>query len=266
MINFFKRVLSLLPWIASSAIADSQQINSDNLEDSFWQEVYDERTKYYEDNIGEFPNDILKMANMIGVWPGGGLYVLPAKKIDEKLWAYSTFGLSNPDMPATTMMTNVETEHNEYGHVSEVSGKIQNKEVVDTGKGLAGYGYEMLVVTNENVEWPLWVLQWAVNAEITNDVGFLERVEKYKGLTVGDIPVSDDGDSVNIFIEKAKAPLPVGTQLKNGSMTLLVATVIHDEELAWSMNNSREELFEKLLQSNNKQISIKNRNSIISNK
>ncbi len=42
--------------------------------------------------------------------------------------------------------------------------------------GRAGYGYEMVMLTRENAAWPLYYLQWAVNAEIGNDAGLLERV------------------------------------------------------------------------------------------
>jgi len=39
------------------------------------------------------------MQNMTGVWPGGGLFVVAAPKIGKHLTVYTTFGLTNSDMP-----------------------------------------------------------------------------------------------------------------------------------------------------------------------
>jgi hypothetical protein len=53
---------------------------------------------------------------------------------------------------------------------------LQRKEPQPMPAGRAGYGYEMVMLTRENAAWPLYYLQWAVNAEIGNDAGLLERV------------------------------------------------------------------------------------------
>lgn len=254
-----KKLLKLLPLIGG--IMSSNSVHADEATD-FWQTVYDARSEYYESHIGKLPNEILKMANMTGVWIGGGLYVIPAKKLGDDLWVYTTFGLSNSDMPATTQMENFEAKENEYGNITEASGKLKAKTAQQVANGLAGYGYELIIIAKENAEWPLWVLQWAVNAEIGNDVGLLNRVEKYHGLTIEDIQVGDN-ESVNILIEKAQSPMPQGTVLPNGHMTLLIATVITDDEMQWSMKNGRDALLDKLLKTDTGQVSIKNRKSVI---
>ena len=94
-------------------------------------------------------------------------------------------------------------------------------------------------------QWPLNVLQWAVNAEITNDVGLIGRVDQHDGLTVGEIDVGK-GQRVNILITRAQPPLPGGTRLPSGRMDVLVATTITDEEVAWSKRHGRPALLAKL--------------------
>ncbi len=251
----------MLPWVTASAASAS--IAAAQLdEDKLWQQVYDARTAYYENSIGTFPNDILKMGNMTGVWPGGGLFVLEADKVGKGLWAYTTFGITNPDMPANTKMTDYKTETDSQGRVSNYSGTLQSKEQSSSAEGTAGYGYEMLLIAKENTEWPLWFIQWSVNAEILNDAGILDRVEKYQGLTVQDIQVGEN-ESVNVLITKAQSPLPAGVNLPNGKMSLLVATVITDEEMEWSIENGREALLTKLIESGVGQISDRNRKSVL---
>jgi hypothetical protein len=70
---------------------------TDETEERLWLEVYDARQRYFESVLGPLPGDILKMLNMTGVWPRGGLYIIPASKIGGDVWVYTTFGLSNHD-------------------------------------------------------------------------------------------------------------------------------------------------------------------------
>lgn len=254
-----KKLFGILPFAAAAgATVQANEID----EDAFWQKVYDVRTSYFEENIGAFPQDILKMGNMTGVWPGGGLFVMPGDKLGKGLWVYTTFGLSNPDMPASTMMDDYKIETDEHGRASKYSGTLKGKEPAKMSDGSAGYGYEILLIARENAEWPLWFIQWSVNAEILNDAGILERVEKYNGLTVQEIQVGDN-ESVNVLIAKAQKPLPAGTVLPNGRMALLVATVITEAEMKWSMENGREELLKKLIAAGVGQISDRHRDSVV---
>ncbi|GIU52339.1 hypothetical protein TUM4438_44800 [Shewanella sairae] len=122
--------------------------------------------------------------------------------------------------------------------------------------------HEMLLIAKENSEWPLWFMQWSANAEILNDAGILDRVEKYQGLTVQDIQIGES-ESVNVLIAKARHPLPTGVNLPNGTMVLLIATVITDDEMEWSIENGREALLAKLIGAGVGQISDRNRKSVL---
>lgn len=228
--------------------------------DALWTSVYSAREAYYRQQFGELPSDILKIGHLFGVWPGGGLFVILATVIGQNVWAYTTFGLSNPDMPPSVTATDVEVERDDQGRTTRSSARLKAKERVPVLGGLAGYGYEIAVLARENAEWPLWFLQWAVNAEILNDAGLLQRVEKNNGLTVEEIKVGE-GESVNVLIAKAMPPLPVGTTLPNGKMDIVIATTITDEEMRWSMVNGRSALLERLRTTGVGQFSVRDRAS-----
>jgi hypothetical protein len=233
--------------------------------DARWQAAYTARESWYQREFGRFPSDILKMRNLFGVWPGGGLYALPADHVAPGLWLYTTFGLSNPDMPARVVPTAVAEAHDAAGRVVQATGTLQAKApgtVVEPPPGAAGYGYEFALVARDSVQWPLWVLQWAANAELLHDAGLLARVEKHDGLTVQDIEI-DDGRRVNLLIAKARAPLPPGATLPNGRMDLVVATVITAEEMHWSMEHGRGPLLDRLVAGGVGQVSELGRASVI---
>lgn len=42
-------------------------------EDPVWRANYDAREKLYVSHFGPFPEDVQKLRNLIGVWPGGCL-------------------------------------------------------------------------------------------------------------------------------------------------------------------------------------------------
>lgn len=229
-----------------------------------WQQVYDARTAFYEQYIGALPADIMKSPSLFVVWPAGGFYVIPADKIAKGLWAYTSFGLSNADMPANMTATNVQLEYDDQGRVTSSSSTLENKNQQMTAPDTAGYGYEVLLITKENEEWPLWFLQWFANAELSNDAGILNRVEEYNGLTVEAIQVGENSeDQINVLITKAQQPLPTGIQLPNGKMEFLVAIVITDEEMQWSMEHGRDALLQKLMRSGIGQVSDRHRASVV---
>ncbi|WP_067522904.1 suppressor of fused domain protein [Endozoicomonas ascidiicola] len=260
MKNKIKKLLQIIPWAVTSM---STNANAEDIsEEQFWQNVYEARESFYESSFGMLPDDILKMGNMNVVWPGGGLYVIPANKLGEDIWVYTTFGLSNSDMPASATMTDYEITTDDQGRPSRYSGKLKAKERAIKVNGDAGYGYEIMVLAKENSDWPLWFIQWAVNAEITHDAGILNRVETYNGLTVQEIQVGES-ENVNVLITKSQNPLPTGTLLPNGEMAILIASVITDEEMQWSIENGRDKLLEKLISSGFGQISERNRKSVV---
>lgn len=230
-------------------------------DEKLWQENYDARHKYFERTVGTLPNDILKMLNMTGVWPGGGLYVIPATKIGPDIAIYTTFGFTNPDMPTSVRMVDFKLDSNGKG-TNHADGRLEKKQAAPKRSGAAGYGYELIVVAPAGKNWPLNLLQWAVNAELTNDAGILERVEKYDGLTVEQVYVGTS-EPINILISKAQLPMPTGTQLPAGKMEVLVATVITPDEMKWSMKNGRSALTQKLQQAGVGQISKLGRDSVV---
>jgi hypothetical protein len=128
---------------------------------------------------------------------------------------------------------------------------------------VAGYGYEILILTRGPAEWPLGVLQWAAQTELLNDIGILDRVEKYNGLTIEQIRVGGENEFVNVLFAKARPPLPTGTTLPNGTMTLIVATVITEDEMQWSMTNGRDALLGRLYAADVGQVSVRERASTL---
>lgn len=226
-----------------------------------WQATYAARQAYFEARVGPLPEDILKLGDLFGVWPGGGLFVIPADRIAPGAWAYTTFGLSNPDMPTTVAAKNASSTRDELGRVVQNTAQLVAKPRAEVPPGVAGYGYEAMVLANENAEWPLWIAQWLAKAELVGDAGMIERMDKYKGLTVEQVQVGER-EWVNLLIARAAAPLPNGAALPNGSMELLIATTITDAEMAWSKVHGRDALLAKLIEGGVGQFSIPGRASV----
>jgi hypothetical protein len=234
---------------------------ADTAQEKLWLKTYDARQKYFEHTVGPLPSDILKMLNMSGIWPGGGLYAIPAKRLGPGLAVYTTFGLTNTDMPTTVRMVDFKLD-SDGKRATRAEGTLEKKQPVAKRHGAAGYGYEFIVVAAADQDWPLNLLQWAVNAELINDVGLLDRVEKYDGLTVEQLHVGAP-EPINILISKALSPLPTGIQLPAGKMEVLVATVITPDEMHWSMKNGRGALLQKLREAGVGQVSELGRESVV---
>lgn len=229
-------------------------------QETLWQTVYQERANFIESHFGQLPKNILRIKHLTGIWPGGGVFKLAAPKLGKGWWLYTTFGLSNPDMPTTVTASHVTREH-EQGNPESHRATLSQKENVPSYANRPGYGYEIMVITDEPTDWPLAFLQWAVEAEILHDIDISGRVEKYGGLTTEDIAVGN-GAYINVLISKALSPMPSAMPLANGEAKLLVATVITDDEMVWSMGNSREALLEQLEKSGLGQLSRLNRASL----
>lgn len=233
---------------------------SNSSDNTLWQTVYSQRTKFFEAHIGALPNEILKLSHLTGVWPGGGLYQIEAKRLGHRVWVHTTFGLSNVDLPTTTTVKSVSTKSGD-GTVTSTELTLVRKENVPSYPNRPGYGYELAIATEKPESWPLYILQWAVNAEILDDADLLGRVSQYAGLTIEDLAIGE-GDFVNVLIAKAKSPLPESIELSNGKAEILIATTITDDEMKWSMTNGRQELLDALIQSGNGQLSDLGRSSI----
>jgi hypothetical protein len=259
MAGIWKKLTSIFG--RSSDAAPDARDGEESADEAFWNEVYRARQAFFESRFGPLPDDILKLGHLFGVWPGGGLFVVPARRLSANLWIHTTFGLSNADMPTGVTASDVEVERDEKGRVGKTSTTLRSKTPAQTSDGAAGYGYEIMVVTRDKCEWPLWFLQWAVNAELLHDAGILDRVEQYDGLTIEEIRVGED-EEVNVLIAKAVDPLPSGTTLPNGKLQLLIATTITAEEMNWSMENGRGALLEKLKHEGIGQVSVRDRPSV----
>jgi len=247
-----------------TAQVDAQQgASTVSAEDVHWQRVYDARAGLYEQHFGALPADILKIMDLSVVWPGGGLYVIPTK-LTGPAYLYATFGLSNPDMPATLEWADAKftSDEAEGAKSAGFEGSVRLKANPRPHTDRPGYGYELVLLARENVEWPLWLLQWAARAEVLKDADLLGSVEKYHGITVEQVTIGE-GRAVNLLISKAQAPFPGELALPNGALTLLVATVITDEEMAWSMINGRTALLASLQQAGVGQMSVLDRVSVV---
>ena len=199
---------------------------------------------------------------MTGVWPGGGLFEIPAKRLGPGLSVYTTFGFTNADMPTGARLEDVAIESTDGKRASSAQGTLTRRDRTARGDGEAGYGYEMLVIAPAGEQWPMSFLDWTTHAELNNDAGFPAMVEKYDGITIEQVELSG-GDSIDVLIAKARPPLPAGTKLPAGRMELLVATIITRQELRWAVKNSTAELLDKLVAAGIGQVSRRDRESVV---
>ncbi len=259
--SFFKRLFGRDAASGDAAVAPTAT-DPEAAAESHWQQVYAARKHTFTAAFGEFPQDILKMGDLLGIWPGGGLYVIPAPPLGTGAVIYTSFGLTNPDMPATLTVTDLRTESS-AGQMTRTEGTMQRRENPRAATQWPGYGYEIIVAARENAEWPLWLLQWAVKAEMLKDADLRGLVEKYDGLTVVRIQVGEQA-FVNLLIAKAQAPFLTGFDLPNGRAELLVATVITDDEMHWSKEHGRIALLAALHAAGIGQFSVLDRQSVVS--
>jgi len=222
-------------------------------DDALWQQVYDARNAEISKYIGPAPADITKMIDMTGVWPGGGLLIVPAERLGPGLTAYMSFGLTNPDMPTQVSIAG------RNGNTIQ----LKRRPTPRPSTGRPGYGYELVIVAREQAQWPLYLLQWAVKAEMLNDADILRLVEANNGLTVEEIGIGPS-QSVHILISKAQSPLPASLELPTGSVDVLAITVITEDEMRWGMENGRAALLDKLMKSDIGQTSVLDRKSVVS--
>lgn len=214
--------------------------------DDLFDRVYDAREEFFEDHFGIMPADVLKLNNMMGVWPGGCVVQIDAEELPDSPCVTATFGLTNPDMPATVRSEDVVHEERTEGDkiLRSTSMKLVARDRVEVPAGLAGYGYEMLVLTPETYEWPTLFLSWFVTNEINHDAGFLRRVLQEQALVIK-CPLRDY-PRLKLVLTKAVAPMPDSFMLPNGMAHLLVATSITEAEYAFAIKQGAPALVEKL--------------------
>jgi len=216
-----------------------------------WRATDEMRGLFYATTIGPLPKTIKQMPSMASTWPRGGFYVIPAKRLRDGLVAYTTFGLSNPDMPASARIAE-----------AKESGSLKPDALANPhAPHAAGYGYELLVLAAEDQPWALNVLQWVVNSEVGKDLGLLARVDQDDGLVVH-VDVGTD-HPIALLVARSRPPLPSGGRLVGVEFALLVATVVTDDEAAWAQTYGRRALLDRLAVAGVGQTSALGRPSVV---
>lgn len=217
-----------------------------------WDQVYTAREAVYVEYFGTIDGDVQKLMNLTGVWPGGCLVQIDAAR--HQLWVSSSFGLTNPDMPARARTEQVAIEEDSQGRATKYSIRLVGRPPRAVPAGWAGYGYEILLLTSEKEHWPVGFLNWAVQAEILNDMDLRRRVNKYGAMTVEDVSIGE-GSSGDFLIAPIEQFAPTSVALPNGSMELLVATLITRPQMQYGMEKGGLALLAELNRTGHGQIS-----------
>lgn len=240
--------------------SDFDPSDSDPAAEAAWNAVYAAREAFYAEHFGRIEGDVYKMMNLMGIWPGGCLVQVAGGP--SGIVTSSTFGLTNPDMPATCRVEDYEVELDEEGRPAKYGGRLVRREPRPVPEGTPGYGYELLIFTRAADRWPLAVLDRLVSAEILRDLDLLGRVEKYDGMTIEDLALDADRRS-DFFIAPLRTLAPSTISLPNGAAKLLVGTTITREEMNFSFDAGRAALLERLLSSPTGQVSVLDRDSVV---
>jgi hypothetical protein len=214
--------------------------------------VYAAREALYSQHFGAIDGDVQKLMNLTGVWPGGCLVQIHAAR--HQLWVSSSFGLTNPDMPARTRTEQYAVEQDSQGRATRYSMRLVGRPPRAVPADWAGYGYEILLLTREKGYWPLGFLNWAVQAEILNDMDLRRRIHKYGAMTVEDVSIGE-GKSGDFLIAPIQQFAPASIALPNGSMELLVATLITRPQMQYGIEKGGPALLAELDQTGHGQIS-----------
>jgi hypothetical protein len=235
---------------------------SKDADESLWQAVYSAREAFYVEHFGPMPAHIMKLMNLSGVWPGGGLFAIESTKMNG-LGITTSFGLSNPDMPTPVMAENMTQERGDGGNMTYSSTIVPRTPRFAPPED-AGYGYELMIVTPRPEAWAMLPVSWFVQTEILRDVDLLDRVREIGGLTVEEIRVGQEPNDMGDFlVAPAAAPFPTHAELPNGKMTLLIATLITRDEMKFALKNGQPALLDRLAKSGVGQISTKGRKSVV---
>lgn len=256
-------------------------------EDALWLRSYQQRARWFVAHIGPLPDDVVKLRNMVGVWRGGGIVAMPAVQLqpflEQEVWAYSTLGLSDADMPAQYVQESPlqSVENKEASEKSATRAvfnlELQAKVRAKVPLNMAGYGYEVLFLLprkgmsildseggeNKNIDtdvestkpqvsppldtWPVWVLQWMITAEVYKDAGILKRVMAANGLIVEGLRLGQD-DVVHVLLVQPPVNALPAMQLASGTVQMLLAVVINDDELRWAKQYGHQALWQQLSQ------------------
>ncbi len=233
-------------------------------DEEFVNAVYYEREQFYETTFGALPKEIMTLRNLTGVWPGGCLMEIEATELDESnLWVTISSGLTNPDMPTsvTAGEAKFEQEQEPDGTIVETTTlNLAAREPAHVPPWLAGYGYEVCVLTRGQQKWALSFLNWCVPAEILHDIEILDAVKRYGGASTN---VDLDGVERFFLFTHALEPISPKIHLPNGMAHILVAIAITEKELEFAREKGYRALREKLIEAEVGMISDFNRNSVV---
>lgn len=179
--------------------------------------VIEARAEFYERQFGPLPGEVQKLLNLTNIW-NGGICQMAAPHLGG-LGVCLTHGLTDADMPARVNLT---------------PDGPQPREPRDMPPGLAGYGYELAILTPKPDPWPLLTLSWFVQMEILNDLGLLDHLAAGNGATVEGVKIGDGSRTADFLVQPACAPVIARVNLPNGLMHLLIATWITPDELAFA--------------------------------
>jgi hypothetical protein len=209
-------------------------------EREMWQAVYHARVAFFEEHFGKLPENIQKLMNLTGVWPGGGIFQIEAKDS----FVTTSFGLSNVDMPTDVLPTNA--QHTAHGNEMSFSATLSSRTPRWMPAERAGYGFEVAIITREPAAWALLPVSWFVQMEILKDIELLDRVEEIGAVTVEELRTGHGNETADFIVAPARAPLPESASLPNGKMRLLVATRITRDEMKFALAKGQPALLERL--------------------
>lgn len=176
------------------------------IDDALRRATVEARSEFYERQFGPLPPEIQKLLNLAKVWDGG-IIQMAAPRLGN-MGVCLTHGLSDVGMPVN--------------HQREIP------------PGLAGYGYELAVLTTQPDPWPLLTLSWFVQMEILNDLGLLDHLAAGNGATVEGVKFGDGSRTSDFLVQPACAPVIGRVDLPNGLMHMLIATWITPDELEFA--------------------------------
>lgn len=219
---------------------------------ALWEEVDAERQQAYQACFGPFPDELHKLETLVGFWPGGALVQIST---GEGVVSAS-FGLSNYGLP--TPVGVYQGIDGDGQPVAELGPRPRRL----TPAGAAGYGYELLIWTEEIEGWPLLVLGRLAEKELLEDADFLGLVHQYGAVTMHGLPIGAER-AVQALLGPAADPLPEGLTLANGRCEFLTATLITLAELEFALEHGGPALAQKLAEAGVGQFSSLERESVI---
>jgi hypothetical protein len=229
--------------------------------DAWRRAVREAREAFYTAHFGPMPDQALKLENLMSVWPDGCLIQVAAARLDG-LTVSASFGLTDPGLPPSVQVGRSGRERAGWPwRRREVTRMLAPRRPDVAPDGLAGYGFELVVLTVGRDFWPLLLLNWAVGAEILEDADILTRVLEHDGLIVQDIDLGEEGPA-DFLIEPVDSLFPASHGLPNGAMHLLVATAITRSELTFAAEDGNAALLAKLFEDGPGQVSVLGREPV----